>query len=417
MPPAPFADSVDADVLIVGAGMAGASLAFELARLGLAVAAIERESQPGYHTTGRSAALYAPLYGNAPVRALTRASLGFFRHPPAGFSDHPLLAPRGALFYGDAAEASALAAFADEIDAELKLTAAAGVPLPRPTRLDAAALARQAPFLRTEAGGVGREEGEVRLITGGLLDASAEDIDVHALLSGYWRQARAAGARLMTGVDLARLDVGRDRGGWRLAATGGGRPLVIRAARLAICAGAWADPIARQLQLDPLGIEPRRRTALVFEPAGGPGAGCLGPDSPMAISLGEDVYFKPDAGRILLSPADETPSPPTDAQPDEIDIACAIDRLERDSRLRVGRITGRWAGLRSFAADRAPVAGFDPREPALFWLVGQGGYGIQMAPALARFAAAAIAGRSVPTDIEDQGLAADAIGAGRLCGR
>ncbi len=137
----------------------------------------------------------------------------------------------------------------------------------------------------------------------------------------------------------------------------------------------------------------------------------------MAISLGEDVYFKPDAGRILLSPADETPSPPTDAQPDEIDIACAIDRLERDSRLRVGRITGRWAGLRSFAADRAPVAGFDPREPALFWLVGQGGYGIQMAPALARFAAAAIAGRSVPTDIEDQGLAADAIGAGRLCGQ
>lgn len=365
---------VEADLVIIGAGMAGASLAYEASRAGLRCVVLERESQPGYHTTGRSAALYAPLYGNRPVRALTRASRAFYDAPGEGFADHPLLVTRPSLFYARGDQREAVQAFLDEMGPDSQLKHLRGANRVR----------EEVPVLRDEAA------------CEGVLDESSSDIDVAALLQGYLKAARALGAQMHFRIDLSEADIRRSVRGWEIHQPG----LAVQAARLAVCAGAWADTLAPILGAQPPGIEPKRRTALVFEA----GSGSLPAHMPMAINIIEDLYFRPEAGRILLSPADETPSPPCDAQPEELDVAIAIDRLGRDTHLEVRRITARWAGLRSFAADRAPVAGFDPQVPDLYWLVGQGGYGIQMAPALAQWCAAELAGKPAPAAILDEGL-------------
>ena len=381
---------LEADVAVVGAGIAGASLAFELARMGVRCVLLERESQPGYHTTGRSAAVYAPLYGNRPVRALTRASRPFYDAPPAGFADRALLTPRAGLFYASRAQQQALERFGDEMAAEGRV---------RMLR-NSAELQAQVPVLREQAA------------TMGLLDASCSDIDVHALLQGYLRGARRAGTVLLTGFD-AGAHVTRSHDGFELSRprrAGAPDATRVRAPVVAVCAGAWADPLAAAFGAAAPGIEPRRRTAIVFEPVAGP----LPADAPLAISIVEDVYFRPEAGRVLASPADETPSPPCDAQPEELDVAVLIDRLQRDTTMVVRRITGRWAGLRSFAADRSPVVGFDPVVNGLYWMVGQGGYGIQMAPALAQFAASQLAGRAPPGHVRDEGFDAALVAPGRV---
>jgi D-arginine dehydrogenase len=177
-------------------------------------------------------------------------------------------------------------------------------------------------------------------------------------------------------------------------------------------AGAWADDVARIAGVAPLGIQPLRRTAVIFECArfGGP------QDWPMAVNAGETLYFKSDAGRFLASPADQTPSPPCDAQPEELDVATLIDRLERETKFEVKQLTAKWAGLRSFAADRTPVCGFDPRQPAFFWLAGQGGYGIKTSPALSALAAALILRSEVPVALADEGVDPRALSPARLRG-
>jgi D-arginine dehydrogenase len=355
-----------ADVLVVGAGMAGASAGYELAAAG-AVVVLEQEERPGVHATGRSAALFSETYGNATVRALSRAGRPFLEAPPDGFCEVALLRPRGALFVASEAERPLLAAKAAE-----ETTGAF-------TSLIGEEARAHAPILRPEAAATG------------LFEAGAMDIDVDALHQGYLRGLRRRGGRIVT--DAAVLALRREGGSWIVETAVGAfaAPVVVDAA------GAWADRVAALAGLGPIGLQPMRRTAALVDV----------PDLdasawPLVIDAGERWYFKPDAGRLLISPGDETPSAPCDAQPEDLDVAIAADRIERATTLTIRRIAHRWAGLRTFAPDRTPVCGTDPRADGFFWLAGQGGYGIQTAPALARLTAGLLSG----SPSVDGGLAA-----------
>lgn len=363
-------------VVVVGAGIAGASVAAELAALGARVVLLESEDQPGYHTTGRSAALYTVAYGPPVIRALSRASAAGF----LGAGGVPVLAPpRGVMFIARADQAATLSALATEQgDAVATLTAQACrdlVPLLRPGHVD-----------------------------GGLIDRSAADIDVDALHRRYLRRLAEAGGALVLGAGVTGL--APDAGGWRIDSRAG----TFRGDIVVNAAGAWADELARMAAVATVGLVPKRRTALLV--AAPDGARIDG--WPMTVDVDEQFYVKPDAGQLLLSPADETPSPPCDAAPEELDIAIAIDRVQQAMDLPVRRVNHSWAGLRSFVADKCPVVGFAPDAPGFFWLAGQGGYGIQSAPAMARWAAAAVLGHPPPADIVDQGVEAAMLAPARL---
>jgi D-arginine dehydrogenase len=368
------------DFIVAGAGIAGVSIAAHLAPRAR-VAILEREEHPGYHTTGRSAALFSAIYGNAVVRALTRASRAFLFDPPAGFAPTPLVRPRMTMYFARPDQLDALARF--RADADIRAATQA---------LSAAEAHARVPAFR--AGYLG----------GAALEEDSADIDVHALHQGFLRQARAHGAQLRCAapVDIPRRADGR----WRIEAAGG----AILAPVLVDAAGAWGDELARRAGAPPLGLQPLRRTALTI-PAP-PGLACA--SWPAAIDIDEQFYFKPDAGALLLSPADETPSLPCDAQPEELDVAVAVDRFEQATGLQVQRVAHRWAGLRTFAPDRTPVVGFDRSVDGFFWLVGQGGYGIQTAAALGRLAAALALGDAVPADIAALGVAAAMLAPDRL---
>ena len=370
-----------ADFIVIGGGIAGASVAAELAQHA-SVLLLEQEAQPGYHASGRSAALFSETYGNAVVRALSTASRAFLAAPPEGFSDAPLLTPRGVLHVGGP----------DRLDRLDALCTAVQALVPATRRLTAQEVLSRVPALRPEAA------------AGGVLEPDAMDIETNALLQGCLRLMRRRGGRSVT--DAAVTGLRREAGVWRVATAVGGfeAPVVVNAA------GAWADEVARLAGVEPIGLTPLRRTAILFDPPGGTDARHW----PLVIDVDETFYFKPDAGLMLASPADETPSPPTDAQPDEYDVAVTVDRIETATTLRIGRIPHRWAGLRSFVADRSPVAGFDPAAPGFFWLAGQGGYGFQTAPALARTAAALALGGDIPADVAAIGLSAARLSPGRL---
>ncbi|MEA2753893.1 MAG: D-arginine dehydrogenase [Aliidongia sp.] len=365
------------DVAIIGAGIAGASLACELAG-GASVLLLEAEAFAGYHTTGRSAALFNECYGNAVIRALTAAARDFFITPPAGFAATALLMPRGCLIIARADQQASL---------EAQFRAA-----PQIVPIDAAEARRRVPVLRPDA------------VAAAGYDAAAMDIDVHALHQGFLRGAKAQGARLVTDARVTAIE--RRAGRWHLTTEAG----TVQARILVNAAGAWAGEIGRMAGATPIGLTPLRRTALLIDPPPGSDSGGW----PMVLDADEEFYFKPDAGRLLVSPADETPSPPCDAQPEELDIALAIDRLQRAADLPVRRIFRSWAGLRSFVADRSPVVGWDTGIEGLFWLAGQGGYGIQTAPALARLAASLCRGEAVPADLAARGLSEAVLSPGRL---
>ncbi|WP_448205907.1 NAD(P)/FAD-dependent oxidoreductase [Azospirillum sp. sgz302134] len=378
------------DFLVIGAGMAGASAAYELASHG-SVLVLERESQPGYHSTGRSAALYTQTYGHPTVRALTVASWDFYAYPPEGFSEHPLLTPRGVLLIGRADQTAALDR---DFTEGRRLT-------PTVERFDRAQALARAPFLRED------------YVAGAVWEPDAMDMDVHAIHTGYLRGLKARGGRVVTdaGVQAAR----RRDGLWEIETPAG----IFAAPVLVNAAGAWADALAGMAGVRPIGLVPKRRTAVTFDPVFDPAfpdptdsAGLNG--WPMVIDVDEQFYMKPDAGRILLSPADETPVEPCDVQPEEMDIAIAIDRLEQAVRFSVRRIAHKWAGLRSFVSDKVPVAGFDDGAEGFFWLAGQGGYGIQTAPAMGRTAAALATGRSLPAEVAALGVRAEDLAPARL---
>ena len=373
-------DTRTADVIIIGAGIAGASAAYELASTHRVIL-LEREPQPGMHSTGRSAAIFSEIYGNPVVRALSRASRKFFFEPPAGFTETPLVSPRATLFIAPKDQVAALRAMRDDADVK------AGT-----EPMSVADALRRVPILRPEQ------------VVEALYEPGASDIDVNGLHQAFLRGFKKRGGKLICDVGIADLD--RRGSVWRIGAGDETyeAPVVVNAA------GAWADEVAALAGLSPIGIEPKRRTVVLLD---APKEHDIR-DWPLTIDADETFYFKPDAGRILLTPADETPSPPCDAQPDELDVALAIDRFETMTTMKVARVVHKWAGLRSFAPDRTPVAGFDMRMKGFFWLAGQGGYGMQTSSAMARAAAALIRGEALPQDIQEEGVSAAALSPARL---
>jgi D-arginine dehydrogenase len=368
------------EFIVIGAGMAGASVAAELAGKAR-VALLEMERQPGYHTTGRSAAIFAPTYGPQPIRALTRASGRFFTAPPDGFADHPLISPRNIMMVARADQV-------DKLDAMMVDVSGEGAA----QQLDAAGTREVQPLLRDG------------YAVGSVLDQSGQDIDVSALHQGYLRRFRQSGGVLVINATVDALQ--RCSARWHVSAGGEdySAPIVVNAA------GAWADIVGALAGAETIGLTPKRRTALMIEPPHGVDTDRL----PLTVDIDEQFYLKPDAGRLLISPANEDPVVPSDVQPDEMDVAICIDRIERAFDLSVRRIENKWAGLRSFVADGVPVAGFSQQVEGFFWLAGQGGYGIQTAPALSRYAAFLAQGLPVPQDILDQGLDPHSLAPGRL---
>lgn len=369
------------DFIVIGAGMAGASIAYELSRTAL-VCLVEGESRPGIHATGRSAALFAASYGGTAIRAITRASRPFFDAPPPGFSALQLLSPRGCLYIARGDQIDRLKDMLDAIGAT-------GGSLAPTTGKDALAMV---PLLRQG------------YLSAAALDRTAMDIDVDALHQGFLRGTRAAGAKIVTDHQVQKVT--REQGVWCVEGPGG----QIRAPVLINAAGAWADNVAAICGARPVGLIPLRRTAILVDPP----AGMDIRDWPAVIDVEEQFYFKPDAGKLLISPADETPDQPGDAQPDEMDIAIGVDRVQAALDIEVRRVSHRWAGLRTFAPDRVPVVGYDPDVEGFFWCAGQGGYGIQTAPAMARLAAALARGEALPADLVAEGLDAEAISAARF---
>ena len=354
---------MNVDLAIVGAGIAGAAAAC-FAAPHARVLLLEREPHPGLHSTGRSAAMFEESYGPAPVRALTRASRAFFEQPGAGFAEAPLLQPRGALFIAAAERLAPLRELLATLLAE-------GVAARWLGTAEAQALC---PALRPEA------------VAAAVLDPGAADIDVHALHQGYLKRARAAGAVLRCDAEVQRLE--RVAAGWRVHTTAG----VVEAAVVVNAAGAWADELAARAGLPGVALQPRRRSAFVFDPPAGADVRAW----PLVVDIDETFYVKPEAGLLLGSPANADPVPPHDVLPEELDIATAIHRIEMATTLSIRRPRRSWAGLRSFVPDGSLVIGPEPGEPAFVWLVGQGGYGIQSSPAAGELAAALALRRPLP---------------------
>ena len=349
----------DFDVVIVGAGIAGASLAAEIGAE-KSVMLLEAESMAGYHSTGRSAAFWTETYGGPAIQPLTSASGPFLSSPPAEFSETSLLRLRGALHLGQKGDASAASDMLNDF-------AKSGVAL---EKLNAEDVGKHITGLRlgwTEA----------------LWEPDCCDIDVGGLHAGYLKLARKRGVQLLCNTPLTRARFAD--GHWSIS-TGGGQ---FTACMLVNAAGAWADVVAQVAGVKPIGITPYRRTImqLAVEPA-------ASPDLPLVVGLDGSFYFKPEAGgRLWLSPHDEIATVPCDAAPEEMDVALAIDRFQQVVDWKITRVEHKWAGLRSFAPDRLPVIGHDPAVSEFFWLAGQGGFGIQTAPAVASMAAALLLDR------------------------
>jgi D-arginine dehydrogenase len=350
------------DILVIGGGIAGLSAAAELSRRA-SVVVLEAEEQIGFHSSGRSATMLHYALGDRLVRALTLASRDFFDSPPEGFSDVPLGRRMPVLIHAREDERAALDALAGELSLFAQLE-----------RLDARGVQELCPLLKEDA-------------RHGLADRNGIRLDPHALLQGNLRQLRSNGGELYTGERAARVEY--RSGAWHVTTEKGesySAPVLVNAA------GAWADGIAELARVQPLGLQPKRRTIITFDAPPGTELDGL----PFAKTVGDELYFAPESGRLFASPMDEVPSDPLDAQPDELEVALAAYRMEQRTTVKVERIHSRWAGLRSFTPDRHPAAGFASDAQGFFWLAGQGGFGLQTSPAMARIAASLIAGEPWP---------------------
>jgi D-arginine dehydrogenase len=347
---------VMSDFLILGGGMAGASAGYFLATVG-SVRLLEMERVPGYHSTGRSAALFSEYYGGRVVRRLTAASRPFFSTPPAGFVTS-LLSPRQVLALCPAGREDRF----DEVLAD-------GLTAPVPVHeIGPAQVQRLCPVVRP--GWYSRA----------MVKPAAMDIDVDAVHQGFLRGIRARGGQVLTS---AKVGVLRRQGGLWRAVTDSGEycaPIVVDAA------GAWADELAELAGVPKVGLTPRRRTAFLIDaPAAAEGPAVA--SWPMVADVTETFYIRPESGGLLVSPADTTPVPPGDARPDDLDVAVGAARAEAATTLKIRHIRRAWAGLRSSVPDDVPVIGESPGGPGFFWLAGLGGYGIQTAPAAGRIVA------------------------------
>jgi len=372
------------DVVVVGAGMAGASVGWQLAQAGQRVLLLERESQPGYHTTGRSAALFEEHYGPEQVQALTRASRAFYEHPPAGFVDTPILHPRGVMYVGTAAHKSLIdAAYAEAVEHS-----------PDAQRLDGDALRAIVPVLNAS-------------IVDGFVDDGARDIDVNALHQGFLRGLRHAHGELWCNAEVTALTHDGNTRRWTIALTDGRS---VQTAIVVNAAGAWADGIGELAGARAIGLVPARRSAFTFAVPEGLDA----THWPAVISADESFYFKPDAGQLLGSPANADATYPHDVQPEEEDIATGIWNIEQATTLQIRRPSHTWAGLRSFVADGEMVIGWDDSVPNLFWVAAQGGYGIQSAAAYSLLARNLLLDEPIDESLLAQGVRLEALEPVRL---
>ncbi len=372
---------IGVDVIVIGAGMAGASVAYFLAPHAR-VLVLEREQYAGMHSTGRSAALFSETYGSPQVRALTRATRPFLASPPAGFAVQPILGPLGATIVGSREQIDGVRALYESIlpftpDIELH---------------DAARLQVDVPVLKPEFARIGLHE------------PGAASIDVNELHQGFLRGLRIRGGQLRLNVAIRAIS--RVAGGWQLddAEHGFHAPLLLNAA------GAWADQVAGLAGVKPLGLTPKRRSAFVFDPP----EGLATAHWPFVTDFAESFYFKPDAGLLLGSCANADPVEPHDVQPEEYDIALGIHRIEEATSMTIRRPRRTWAGLRSFVADGDLVGGFATDAPGFFWVAAQGGYGIQTSAAMGEACAALARGLSLPQHIADFGLDELMLGPRRL---
>lgn len=374
---------MDADFLIIGGGVAGLSAAAALAPHG-SVLLLEAEAALGHHASGRSATFSHFGIGNDIVRRLTACSRAFFQAPPEGMADVPLARRASALFV-------ATEAMLPDMD---RLEAAMRAHAPAVRRCEAAELTALFPPLRMG--------GEAAVA--GLLDEDGLRLDADALLQAYARQVRSLGGTILSGAaaaTIARTDA------WKVTTPDGS---VHRGRVLINAAGAWADLVAEGAGVPPLGLLPKRRTIIIVDPPAGANVAAW----PFVKTVVDDFYILPEAGRLIASPVDEVPSEPCDAQPDDYDIALAAWKVEQYTTLSVERVSHRWAGLRTFAPDRTPVIGFDPRAEDFFWLAGQGGFGLQTAPALAVAAAALARGAEWPESLAAAGIRAHHLAPERL---
>ncbi len=372
------------DILIVGAGIAGASLAWRLAGQ-RSVALLEREPQPGYHSTGRSAAMFMESYGPPMVRALTRASRAFYEQPPEGF-DTGLMQPRGVIYLATHGQEKELAHTRKELSPSC----------PGLVTLDAGTTLAHVPCLRPE------------LVHGALYDAGAQDMDVHALHQGFLRGfRRKAGADGELRTDAFITQATHDGQCWTLQLSDG---QALRAKTVVNAAGAWADELAAVCGAKPVGLVPHRRSAFTFKAPEG-----IDPSPwPAVVGVDESYYFKPDAGQLLGSPANADPTVPHDVVPEELDIAMGIHQIESVSTLTIRRPASTWAGLRSFVPDGEMVIGHDDACPGFFWLAAQGGYGIQSAAGASALADALLRQAPLPDELRQQGVEAHALSPARL---
>jgi len=365
----------ETDFLVVGAGIAGAGIAFQMAPHAR-VTLIDMEEQAGYHTTGRSAAFYAETYGGAKLQPLTTASKEFLQHPPVGFSGQPVLAQLGAIHvFREDQRSTAEKMFTD------KSKTLSGIAM-----LSAEQVHARAPYLQSAN------------IAGGIEDPGCGNLDVAALHQGFLKGAKKAGAivQLGAGFESATFKDGR----WIVKTRTG----EIRAKTIVNAAGAWGDEIAERAGVKPIGLSPLRRTIVTIT---NPDGLMFNKDGPIVIDVDEEFYFKPEGAGYLVSPADEITSPPCDAQPELEDVAIAAGLFERASGAAVHRVDAKWAGLRTFASDRTPVIGYAVDNTGFFWNVGQGGYGIQTAPAWSALAGALALHQPVPQFLLDNKVQAE----------
>jgi D-arginine dehydrogenase len=357
-----------ADIVVVGGGISGVSIAARLAPHA-SVLVLEAEDHLGTHATARSAALLVEAYGPPQIRRLTGMSRRFFEQPE-GFSEVPLARRRGGLIYAPEGQTDRLRA-----EFEKALRSAPVV------WLDGNAVEKACPLLKPG------------LAAAGFLEPAVLDLDTNALLQGFARAAREAGAEIVTGAPVSRMQPTAD--GWRIEARG----TQFSCGIIVNAAGAWADRVAESAGVRPRGLRPMRRTAATINVP--PDIEALLPRMPFAAPVDESFYFKPEAGAILVSLSEETPSDPCDAYPDDLDVATALERFHDATIVPRGRPAATWAGLRTFVGDRLPVVGFDPQAPRFFWYAAQGGYGIQTSPALSTLGAKLITGEELePLEVD-----------------
>lgn len=363
----------EADFLIAGAGIGGTSCANWLSEHH-SVILLEMESQPGYHTTGRSVAVYTEAYGPRTIRALAKSGYEFLTNPPESFTDIPLSRPHGLFFVARDDQMAALeAGLADvqELSPDIQL-------------ISADEAVAQIPVLRRD------------YLAAAFLDPNALALDVNAIHQGYIRGLKRNGGEIVCNAEIQGLE--RKGGKWHASTPAGefAAPVLINAA------GAWADQLGQMVGARKTHLQPKRRTVIAFTPENA----AVDDDWPVVIDCQEEFYFKVDAGTVLGSPADETHVEPQDVQPEEIDIAYTIDRLQRATTMEITKLQRTWAGLRSFVPDGVPVAGYDPDVEGFCWCAGQGGYGIETSVGIGRSSAALARGEALPEDIQALGVSA-----------